>query len=95
MPWQQQIDINIVESLGTLKKLLSKQTSISNKHRIKILLLAHQKKVNYTKDLLLRLKQGGLEFLLSTYRGGNNTPVIKHNIPKKHWRRNFRIFQPR
>ncbi|MCH2218581.1 MAG: hypothetical protein MK076_11035, partial [Flavobacteriales bacterium] len=51
-----QIDINIAESLSTLEKLLPKQTSITNRSRIKMLLLIHQRKVIYTKDLIPRLK---------------------------------------
>ena len=47
-----QIDINIAESLSTLKTLIPKQTSITNRSRIKMLLLIHQRKVIYTKDLV-------------------------------------------
>lgn len=86
-----QIDINIAESLSTLEKLLPKQTSITNRSRIKMLLLIHQRKVIYTKDLIPRLKhcrktiynwiklyrEGGLESLLASTKGGNNTPLIE------------------
>lgn len=88
-----QIDINIVESLSTLRKLLPKQTSITNRSRVKMLLLIQQEKVIYTKDLVPRLKhyrktiynwlklykQGGLESLLSSNKGGNNTPIIEQH----------------
>jgi len=86
-----QIDVEISESLATLKKLLPKQTSITNKSRIKMLILIQQKKAVYTKDLVPRLKHcrktiynwinlykdGGLDSLLSSNKGGNNTPLIE------------------
>lgn len=88
-----QIDIDISESLGDLQKLLPKQTSISNRIRIKMLILIHQNKAVYTKDLVPQLKycrktiynwiklynSGGLELLLSSTKGGNNTPLIKQH----------------
>ena len=85
-----QIDLEITESLSTLQALLPKQRNISNRSRIKMLILIHQKKVVYSKDLVPRLKhcrktiynwihlykEGGLESLLSSSKGGNNTPLI-------------------
>ncbi|MEM9680783.1 MAG: helix-turn-helix domain-containing protein [Bacteroidota bacterium] len=86
-----QIDIDIIESTSTLKKLLPKQRSITNRSRIKMLLLIQQKRSIYTKDLVPQLKycrktiynwiklyrDGGLDALLSSNRGGNNTPLIE------------------
>ncbi len=86
-----QIDLEIKESKETLQSLLSKQKSISNRSRVKMLLLIQEKKVVYTKDLVSKLKycrksiynwielyrNGGLEQLLASTKGGNNTPVIQ------------------
>ena len=88
-----QIEIDISESLITLQKLLAKQTSISKKSRIKMLILIQQKKAVYTKDLVPKLKhcrktiynwiklyrEGGLELLLLSTKGGNNTPIIEQH----------------
>lgn len=86
-----QISIDIAESLLQLKKLLPKEQSITNRSRIKMLILIKDKEAIYTKDLVPRLKHcrktiynclklyrdGGLESLLSSNRGGNNTPLIE------------------
>ena len=85
-----QIDLHIKESQGELKKLLPRQNSITNRSRIKMLLLIKRNQATYTKDLVPRLKhcrksiynwinlyrQGGLELLLSSNKRGNNTPLI-------------------
>lgn len=86
-----QIDIEVKESVSELNKLLLKQHNISNRSRIKMLLLIREKKVTYTKDLMPKLKHcrktiynwialyrhGGLAQLLTSNKGGNNTPLIE------------------
>ncbi len=86
-----QIDINITESIGTLQRLLPKQKSITNRSRVKMLILILREKAVYTRDLVPQLKycrktiynwiklyrDGGLEPLLSSTKGGNNTPLIE------------------
>ena len=51
-----QIDIQVKESEIELKKLISKQKTLTNKGRVRMLLLVKQEKVTYTKDLVSRLK---------------------------------------
>ena len=86
-----QIEIEITESLVLLQGLLPKQKSISKRSRIKMLILIQQKEAIYTKGLVPRLKycrktihnwiklyrDGGLEALLSSNKGGNNTPLTE------------------
>ncbi len=86
-----QINLAVKESKETLQYLLTRQKSMTNRSRVKMLLLIQEKKVVYTRDLVAKLKycrksiynwielyrNGGLEQLLASTKGGNNTPVIE------------------
>ena len=83
------MDLQIKESQGELKKLLPRQKSITDRSRVKMLLLIKRNEAVYTKDLVPRpehcrksiynwinlYRQGGPELLLSGNKGGNNAPL--------------------